>query len=310
MLQLFGKILRYYICSLKKIQFTVWLYTLAAMVFWGLSFIWTSLLFKYYQPITIIFIRLIISSVFLFLAVFLTHSFTPIRKKDIPVIILAAVFNPFLYFLMENYGLMYTSPAIAAVIIGTIPVFAPITGYLAFKEKLRWYNIAGILLSFTGVVMMLITPDFKISVNPAGLLFLAGAVMASLIYAVGLKKLTARYSSVTIISWQNLTGIFLFLPFFLIFEMKDAIRVPLNTTIITSFLFLSILASSLSYVFYVKAIKNLGIGKASIFTNLIPVFTAIASFFLLGELFTFQKIAGILIVIFGVVISQISSREK
>ncbi|HNX88447.1 MAG TPA: DMT family transporter, partial [Paludibacteraceae bacterium] len=221
-----------------------------------------------------------------------------------------AVFNPFLYFLMENYGLMYTSPAIAAVIIGTIPVFAPITGYLAFKEKLRWYNIAGILLSFTGVVMMLITPDFKISVNPAGLLFLAGAVMASLIYAVGLKKLTARYSSVTIISWQNLTGIFLFLPFFLIFEMKDAIRVPLNATIITSFLFLSILASSLSYVFYVKAIKNLGIGKASIFTNLIPVFTAIASFFLLGELFTFQKIAGILIVIFGVVISQISSREK
>ena len=280
------------------------------MVFWGLSFIWTSLLLKYYQPITIIFIRLIISSVFLFLAVFLTHSFTPIRKKDIPVIILAAVFNPFLYFLMENYGLMYTSPAIAAVVIGTIPVFAPITGYLAFKERLRWYNIAGILLSFGGVVMMLITPDLKISVNPAGLLFLAGAVMASLIYAVGLKKLTARYSSVTIISWQNLTGIFLFLPFFLIFEMKDAIHVPLNATIISSFLFLSILASSLSYVFYVKAIKHLGISKASIFTNLIPVFTAIASFFLLGEFFTIQKIAGILIVISGVVISQINSQKK
>src|SRR5512133_2366427 len=119
----------------------VFFYALGAMLFWGMSFIWTSILLQYYQPVTIIFIRLIISSLFLFSVVFLTRSFLLIRKKDLPLLLVSSIFNPFLYFLMENYGLKNTSPAIAAVIIATIPVFSPIAGYCAFGEKLRWFNL-------------------------------------------------------------------------------------------------------------------------------------------------------------------------
>jgi drug/metabolite transporter (DMT)-like permease len=288
----------------------VYFYALAAMLFWGMSFIWTSILLRYYQPVTIILIRLIISSAFLFSVVFVMRAFNPIQKKDIPLLLLSAVFNPFLYFLLENYGLKNTSPAIAAVIISTIPVFSPLTGYVAFREKLRWFNLAGILLSFAGILIMLITRDFSFTASPVGILFLSGAVVAALIYSVTLKSLATRYSPLTIISWQNLVGIFLFLPFFLIFELHDAARIPLTLPIVSSFLFLAILASSLSYVFYVKSVKVLGISKANIFSNLIPVFTAIFSFFILDESFTLQKIAGILVVISGVVLSEINRHKS
>ena len=46
----------------KSVRYHVYFYALAAMLFWGMSFVWTSILLKYYQPVTIIFIRLIISS--------------------------------------------------------------------------------------------------------------------------------------------------------------------------------------------------------------------------------------------------------
>lgn len=291
---------------MNKFRIPVFFYASAAMLFWGLSFIWSAILLQYYQPVTIIFARLIISSAFLFSAVFILKAFQRISMKDTPLLVLSAVFNPFLYFLLENYGLMNTSPAIAAVVISTIPLFTPFVGYIAFREKLRWFNLAGIILSFSGIVIMLITPALSLTASPAGILFLAGAVVAALAYSVTLKRLAVKYTPLTIISWQNLTGILLFLPFFLIFEMKDAIRVPLNPSIISSFLLLAILASSLSYVFYVKSVKILGISKANIFSNLIPVFTAIFSFFILSESFSVQKILGITVVISGVILSEIN----
>jgi drug/metabolite transporter (DMT)-like permease len=71
---------------------------------------------------------------------------------------------------------------------------------------------------------------------------------------------------------------------------------------------LAVLASSLSFVFYTRSIQELGISKANIFSNLIPVFTAIFSFFLLSEQFTVQKTIGIILVIGGVYISEINGR--
>ena len=78
----------------------------------------------------------------------------------------------------------------------------------------------------------------------------------------------------------------------------------MNVEIISSFLLLAILASSVSYIFYTITLKSIGISKANIYTNLIPVFTAVFSYFFISELFTAAKIAGIFMVITGVFISE------
>jgi drug/metabolite transporter (DMT)-like permease len=157
---------------------------------------------------------------------------------------------------------------------------------------------------------MLITKDFSLSVDKKGIFFLSEAVLAALIYSVLVRKLTFRYRPITIIKYQNLIGVLLFLPIFLIFESHSTFLVQPNLEIISSFLLLSILASSLSFVFYTKSIQMLGISKANIFSNLIPVFTAIFSFFILAEHFTIQKMIGMLLVIFGVYISEKNSKKS
>jgi drug/metabolite transporter (DMT)-like permease len=280
------------------------------MLFWGMSFVWTSVLLKYFQPVTIIFIRLVISSLFLFSFSLFFNNWEKVHPKDYWLFFLSAVFNPFLYFLGENYGLKYSSSTIASVIIATIPVFSPLVAYFFFREKLTAVNFAGLFLSFGGIVLMLITKDLSLSIDKKGILFLSEAVLAALIYSVLVRKLTFSYRPLTIIKYQNLIGVFLFLPVFLVFESRTAFLVKPNFEIISSFLFLSILASSLSYVFYTKSIQMLGISKANIFSNLIPVFTAIFSFFLLSEQFTLQKLAGMLLVIAGVYISELNGRRS
>ena len=289
---------------MRKIHLPVYFFALAAMLFWGLSFIWSSLLLKYYQPITIIFIRLIISAAFLFTIIRFFWIHEKVQRKDYQLIFLSALFNPFLYFLGENYGLKFSTPTISAVIIATIPVFSPLIAYVTFREKLTPINLAGIAISFTGVILMLITSNLSLAVDIRGVLFLSGAVLAALLYSVTLRTLTTKYSALTLIAYQNLIGIFLFLPLFLVFEFEAAIAVPLTGEIVTSMLLLAILASSVSFVFFAHSVKLLGISKTNIFSNLIPVFTAIFSFFLLSEDFGAQKIIGIALVIGGVYLSE------
>ncbi|HTX87999.1 MAG TPA: DMT family transporter [Bacteroidales bacterium] len=295
---------------MTRIRIPVYFYALAAMVFWGMSFIWTTILLQSYRPVTIILIRLILSASFLFSLLLASGKLERIQRKDLPALLLSALFNPFLYFLGENYGLKFSTPTLAAVIIATIPLFSPIVAWLTFRERLGWVNIAGILLAFGGILVMLLGRHFTFAADPKGVLFLFGAVVSALFYTVFLKRLTFRYSPMNLIAWQNLIGIILFLPVFLAVDLRHFLAVAPDLKIISSFLFLAILCSSLSFVFFAKSVKELGISKANIFSNLIPVFTAIFSFFMLSESFTLLKIAGMLIVIAGVFLSEWNRRRS
>ena len=294
---------------MKTFRLPVYFYPLAAMLFWGMSFVWSSILLRYFPPVTIIFFRLILSSCFLFLIAFLLKMREKVQRSDFLLFFMSAVFNPFLYFLGENFGLKYSSSTIASVVIATIPVFSPVVAFFFLRERLSALNFAGLFIAFGGIILMLVTKNMSLTVDKRGIIFLSGAVVAALVYSVLVRKLTFRYSPITIISWQNLIGIFLFLPIFLVFDVPFLKVIPLTYEIISSFLFLSILASSLSFVFYTKSIQQLGMAKANIFSNLIPVFTAGFSFMILSEEITHRKIAGIVLVIAGVYISQFNFRK-
>lgn len=285
-------------------------YALAAMLFWGMSFVWTTRLLVHFQPVSIIFIRLLISSVFLFLLMIFSGRFERIRREDIWLLLGSAVFNPFLYFLGENFGVKFTSATISSVIIATIPVFSPVIAWLTFKEKISRLNIFGIFVSFGGVSIMLVSRDLSLSGEGKGVLALFGAVMSALVFSVFLKKLTQKYSPVTLVAWQNILGALMFLPVFLIFESHGIKAIHINYEVVSTFLFLSVFASSLAFVFFAKTVKEIGISKANIYSNLIPVFTAFFSYFLISEPFTVQKLTGIILVIGGVYLSERNKSRK
>ncbi len=275
------------------------------MLFWGLSYIWSKIVFEYYSPLTTVILRLLLSSVILLAYITLLRKAQKVKREHIGLFFLSALFNPFLYFMGESYGLQLVSPTISAVIISTIPLFTPIIAYLFFREKLSVLNIFGLIISFFGIMLMLIGKDFSFKAEPLGILYLFGGVFAAIVYTVILKKLTRYYSPLCIITYQNIIGVFYFLPFFLLFHYQDFIQVRMDTRLITSLLQLAIFASSIAFIFYTIAVRNLGMSKANIYTNLIPVTSAIASYFILQEMFDFYKILGILVAISGVLLSQI-----
>lgn len=279
-----------------------------AVIFWGMSYVWTTIVFKYYHPISIIFLRLFISTALLVAYTFLSGKAEKIRKEDTWLLLLSALFNPFLYFLFENYGLKNSTPTISAVIIATIPVFVSIVWYFLLKEKLSLINIIGIIVSFLGISIMLVNPDFSLNSSMVGVLFLSGAVIMAVIYTVLLKRLANKYSALTIITYQNMIGVIYFLPLFLFFDFKYFITVRPNSELVYSLLSLAFFASTLAFIFYTMSVKKIGISRTSVFGNLMPVVTAIFSAIFISEIFTITKIIGMAIVIAGVMVTQVKKR--
>jgi len=284
--------------------FKIYLFAVLSMLFWGLAFVWFKIVIKYYEPVTIIFLRLIISGIILVSFLVLTRSWQNIKREHLKYFFLLSFTQPFCYFLGESFGLKLVSPTIAAVIIATIPLFSPFAAYYMVREKVTLPVIAGLTFSFLGILFLLFNTDRSFNAAPVGVLFLFGAVLSAVIYSVIIRKIPVEYSPVTIITVQNLIGAVFFLPIFLIFDYKHFITVIPNRELITALLQLAIFGSSLAYIFYVTAIKGIGVIKTNIFANLIPVITGIFSFFVLDERFTILKITGMALVMLGLIIAQ------
>ena len=284
--------------------FKIYLFAVLSMLFWGLSFVWFKIVVKWYEPITIIFLRLIISGALMMTFMLLTQSWQTVKRKHLKYFFLLSFTQPFCYFLGESFGLTLVSATIASVIIATIPLFSPIAAYFLVREKVTVHIIAGIVFSFAGILLMLINPDLSLNASPKGVLLLFVAVFAAVAYSVIIRKISHEYNPVTIITYQNMIGALYFLPLFLIFDFQHFITIKPTRELIMAMLQLAVFASTLAYVFYIIAIKGIGMIKANVFTNLIPVFTGIFSFFILDEQFTTIKVIGMVLVMFGVVISQ------
>ncbi len=291
----------------QKNLLTAYVVMLAAAMFWGFSFIWSIKLLKFYEPFTIITLRLIIASGFLLVSGLILKKIKQLNKKDIGIFALLALFEPFLYFIGESYGLKRVSATISSVIISIIPLLAPIAAWFFFKQKLNILNFVGIIISIIGVFLVVLNENYQVETSFIGIMFLLLAVFSAVGYSVVVLKVTKRYNVFSIIFYQNIFGIFYFTPFFLIFDYEHFITVKLTFEIIKPLIFLSILASSIAFMFFTYGIRELGIVKASSISNIIPVFTAIFSFLYLNEILSLINILGILIVLSGLFLSQLKS---
>lgn len=283
---------------------------LGAAFFWSFSFIWFKVAYQGYNPITVVIFRLIIAALLItVIAAFLKRLQKP-SKEDFRLFVLMAFFEPFIYFLGESYGLKYVSSTVAAVIVATIPLISPVFAWYFFREKLKWMNVAGLTFSFVGVGLVVLNGSFQFNASPLGVGLEFIAVFAAIAYSIVLRKLVFKYNTMSIIAYQNIIGIVFFLPVWLVVDFNDFISRPFHPEAFQAIVFLAVFASTLAFVFFTQSIRQIGVNRSNTFINLIPVFVAILSYFILKESLGTQQIAGIFIVVVGLFLAQIRRKRK
>ena len=283
------------------------------MIIWGSSFVFTKICLQNLDPIALIWLRLFISLFALCPITFLFYRDTfKFQWKDLKFMGLLAVFEPFLYFLGENFSLVYLSASLVSVIVATIPVFTTVFAVLIFKEKLSVINTLGIVVSICGTIFILLWDNTGFhTVNIRGVLLAFLSVFSATCYVMVLKKLLRNYNTIALLAWQNIIGCLLFTPLFLCFSDLNAIRNSLfavsaeeGVMLWTALLILAFFCSAIAFLLFSTAIKTGGIVKTNIFSNIVPVVTFILAAITGQEYFSFIKFMAVFMVVAGLILTQ------
>lgn len=286
-----------------------YLKAILSMLFWSFTFVWFKIAYVSYRPYEVTFLRLLLAVVLLFGVMFISRQTEKIERKDYLRLMLVAFCEPFMYFIGEANGMQFVSSTLGSLVISTIPLFSALGAWLILKEKLSGYLILGLVISTSGVALMSLGSS-DLSATLKGVLFLLIAVFAGVFYGITVRDLTLRYRAITIVSWQCLFGMIYFLPLFLAYDGGHFFSMRHDALGLATIAAMSIFASVGAFLLYTGVIRDLGVIKSNVFTNLIPVFTVILAFFILGDKLSATAAGGLALTLIGLVLSQYKDLQR
>lgn len=273
------------------------LMALIVTIVWGMSYLSIKVVVDEINPAVTAFYRLAAASIILLAVMKYNHINEKILKKDKIKIALGGFFGVALYFIFENYSVMFTTASNVAILISTIPVFTLISQRIVFKERITLYKVAGAVLSSIGIVIIVVSHN-KVSLFSKGMIgdFMAlGAALCWVMYNIVSSNFKGSYKSITVTTYQSLWGcLFLSPSLFLASPVLPSAKATFNI------LFLAAICSCLATVFYIHCLEELGATILTTYINLQPVVSLVSAYFILKESITFWMILGCTIIIIGV----------
>lgn len=274
----------------------------ATALIWGLSFLSIKTAVAVVPPMSLGLARFVVGLV-VFIVIFLgLRKWPRLAARDLPLMAATGLVGVTLYFVGENNGVSMLSASEASIIVGTIPVLTMLAERVFMKTRLTGLQYGAAAMSAAGVTLMVVE-SLRLSAAPLGYLYMGLAAIAWVAYAILTKPLFEKYESLEISFWQSLFGAIGFIPLSLAEKVEWAAVTPV---IVANILYLGIFCSALGYLFYVISLQGLGAGVSSVFINLIPVVSVVASFFILGEKLSMAQLAGGAVAVAGVYLTSLA----
>jgi len=279
-----------------------YLLIILAVIFWGSSFIATKVALKELSPETIVSLRLIIASVFLFITALLLKKDFSINFKSHRFIFILALIAVF-HLMIQVTGLKYTTASNTGWIIGTAPIFMAILAAIFFREKIGLLKISGIIIAMFGLLLLIgkgnIT-NVDLIKNKGDLLVLASAFTWG-VYSMVNKKISLSYSPLMTILYLFIMMAVIIIPFNLnAASVNSVVHLSLNGWI--SILFLGLFCSGIAYVIWAYSLRDLESAKVGAFLYFEPLVTVLTAWVLLSESITGLMILSGAIITLGVVL--------
>jgi drug/metabolite transporter (DMT)-like permease len=196
--------------------------------------------------------------------------------------------------------------------VAVSPFFIAILSRWFLKtEKPNLQFFIGFLLAISGIALISFNSASTLKLDPAGDLLAAAAALAWAFYSIFTRKI-GELGHNTIQTTRHIFfyGIIFMLPtlFFLDFSVEfERFADPVN---LGNILFLGIGASAICFVTWNMALKRLGAVKTGVYIYLVPVVALTASVIILGEPLTLPLIAGAVMTLAGLWLSEAKFRKS
>ncbi|SMC87717.1 DMT family transporter [Papillibacter cinnamivorans] len=287
----------------SKIERISLLLTLLGNVIFGFSFLFSKQALTVAAPFVLLAVRF--TAAFLLMNVLvLTGKFKiSLKGKNVRLLLLLGILQPFLYFICESYGIRLLSTSFTGTIIALVPVASLVLGILLLGEKVRPFQTLCALASVAGVFLTTLGQDSG-SFSWLGFGLLVGAVLAAAVFTVLSRKISRQFTAFERTYVMFALGCAAFVAMALVEcrgDIPGMLLAPLlDAGFWTSVLFLAGASSVGAFLMLNYALTYLDVAKVSIFANITTVISILAGVLILRESFGIYQVLGSAVIIAGV----------
>ena len=290
----------------------IWhLLAIGTVAFWGTSFVSTKVLLNHgFSAVQIFCLRFVATYLILLAA---SHKqFRCKNWKHELILFICGITGCTLYFWTENTALSLSPSSNVSLIVCTNPLLIMIFGGLLYKsEQLGKRQILGCLITFVGMVLVVLNGKFILKLSPVGDFLAFSAALMWTLYSLVLRKLNGEYSTLFITRKIFFYGALTSIPALFIeagCRSSEALNIPWHhftePVVALNFLCLTVFSSLFGYLVWNKVLKQLGTVLASNYIYAIPLVTIITAVIALGEHITIVAIAGAAAIVAGMVLAE------
>lgn len=219
------------------------------------------------------------------------------------VLVAQALVGVFGFNVFVLLGVDMTTATISGIITAMTPAVIAVISF-ALGDRLGPGAWLGVALTIGGVVLvnLLATPEEEAARRPllgAALVFLA--VVGEALYTVLGRQVATRMTPLAIATFICLYGLVMFLPF----ALWDLRGFDLGSAAISAWIavaYLALVVTVFAFVIWFVGLRTIPASTAGAFTGMIPITAVLSAWLLLGEHIGWAHIAGIALVLAGILL--------
>lgn len=202
--------------------------------------------------------------------------------------------------LANFYSIRYTTVPIAVLLLYTTPIYVTLLSPLVLKENITRRSIIALMISITGVVLVVQPQTLQNEINMIGVaLGLASGLLFALMILTS-RKIKDIYTGTAQATWSMIVSLILFSPFAFAVS-RDVLKDHMQLLIL-----FGLIPTAIGGILYFSGLRLIKAQSASIISLLEPVSAVVFAFIILSESVGYSTALGGGLIFLG---AFITSRE-
>jgi drug/metabolite transporter (DMT)-like permease len=270
-------------------------------VIWGSNFTAIKYSLEDLLPLSFNALRFFLASMVMVIASGLSRNGQKLAPGDGRRLFLLGLLGNTCYQSLFIIGMSHTRAGNAALILATTPMFTAILGRIRKHEYFTVRGVAGLLLAFVGIVMIVVSGRGEVSLGETILgdsLLLASTLCWSL-YTVGSKHLVHTYGPIKTTMLMMTSGT----PFLLLVCAPSLLRQDwsrVRPLAWAGLVYSGLFAIALAYLIWSYGVRKIGSTRTAIYSNITPIVALLVAWLALGEAPTLGQLAGAIVIFAGI----------
>jgi len=280
---------------------------------WGLTFVMVQDAVRDYPVFAFLSARFTFALLGLLPILWWRRSYLRLSESETPLgrqLLAGTLIGVFLFagYSFQTAGLLFTTPAKAGFITGLSVVIVPLLGVIFLHQRPSLGVALGIALATVGLGFLTLSGmDLAIGVNPGDVFVLfcafsfAGHIFVTGLFAPRMNALVLTVAQIATVTVLATIAMFLF-------EHPD--RWPPSGQPLFAALFTGLLATALAFGLQTSAQRFTTATHTALIFATEPVFAALASFVLIGELLGPTQLFGSALILAGMLAAELGPRAE